>query len=36
MGATSVSAPENKPYQERACGVRDSFGNTWYISTYIG
>lgn len=22
-GATSISAPENKPYQERACGVKD-------------
>ena len=36
MGATSISPPGNKPYQERACGVRDSFGNTWYIATYTG
>jgi len=28
-GATSISAPADKPYQERQCGVRDSFGNTW-------
>jgi len=35
-GATSISAPENKPYQERACGVKDTFGNTWYIATYTG
>ena len=34
FGATSVAAPEDKPYQERGCGVRDSFGNTWYIATY--
>jgi len=36
VGATSISAPEQKPYQERACGVKDSFGNIWYISTYTG
>jgi PhnB protein len=35
-GASSVEAPEDKPYQERAAGVRDSFGNIWYISTYRG
>jgi PhnB protein len=35
-GATSVAAPENKPYQERAAGVKDSFGNTWWIATYTG
>ena len=36
MGATSIAPPENKPYQERGCGVKDSFGNTWYIATYTG
>jgi PhnB protein len=35
-GATSVAAPEDKPYQERAAGVKDSFGNTWWIATYKG
>jgi PhnB protein len=35
-GATSVAAPEDKPYQERQAGVRDSFGNIWWISTYRG
>jgi len=35
-GATAISAPENKPYQERAGGLKDVFGNTWYISTYTG
>jgi PhnB protein len=34
LGATSIEAPSEKPYQERACGVRDSFGNIWYIATY--
>jgi PhnB protein len=33
-GATSVAAPEDKPYQERAAGVKDSFGNIWWIATY--
>jgi PhnB protein len=33
-GAESVSPPENKPYDERAAGVRDRFGNTWWIATY--
>jgi PhnB protein len=35
-GATSVAAPENEPYQERAAGIKDSFGNTWWIATYTG
>jgi PhnB protein len=35
-GALSIAEPEDKPYQERAAGVRDSFGNTWWISTYRG
>ena len=33
-GATSVAAPEDKPYEERAGGVKDRFGNIWYIATY--
>jgi PhnB protein len=33
-GATSLAQPEDKPYQERAAGVRDSFGNTWWIATF--
>jgi PhnB protein len=32
----SIAAPEDKPYQERQAGVRDSFGNVWWISTYRG
>jgi PhnB protein len=35
-GATSLSQPADKPFQERSGGVRDSFGNIWYISTYTG
>jgi PhnB protein len=33
-GATSVSEPSDKPYQERSAGIKDSYGNTWYIATY--
>lgn len=35
-GAVPVAAPVDKPYQERQAGVRDSFGNVWWISTYRG
>jgi PhnB protein len=33
-GAVEVSPPADKPYNERAAGVRDRSGNTWWISTY--
>lgn len=33
-GATSIAEPADKPYQERSAGVKDSFGNTWWMSTY--
>jgi PhnB protein len=35
-GATPIAAPEDKPYGERAGGVRDGFGNVWIIATYRG
>jgi len=35
-GAKSVAAPEDRPYGERTAGVKDSSGNTWWISTYQG
>lgn len=35
-GATSLAEPEDKPYKERGAGVKDSFGNTWWIATYVG
>jgi PhnB protein len=35
-GAGPVAHPEDKPYNERNAGVRDSFGNTWWIATYRG
>jgi len=35
-GAASIAAPEDKHYGERSAGIRDAFGNTWWISTYQG
>ena len=35
-GAESLGAPEDKPYEERGAGVKDSFGNTWRFATYTG
>jgi len=34
--ATSITASEDKPYQERAAGVKDSFGDIRYIARYSG
>jgi PhnB protein len=33
-GATEIAPPEDKLYNERAAGVKDSFGNTWWMATY--
>ena len=35
-GATSVEEPSDKPYQERGAGIKDSFGNIWWLGTYTG
>ena len=35
-GATSVEPPTDKPYGDRSAGVRDPFGNTWYLNTFLG
>ena len=36
LGARSISAPEDKPYNERQTGFVDAGGNTWWVSTYLG
>ena len=36
LGATSLAEPADKPYLDRNAGVKDSFGNTWWIGTHIG
>ncbi len=33
-GATSFYEPIDQPYGDLECGVRDAFGNTWYIATH--
>lgn len=34
-GAESVDEPQDQFYGDRACGVRDPSGNTWWIATRI-
>jgi PhnB protein len=34
-GATSMSPPTDQPYGDRNAGVKDPFGNEWYIATHI-
>ena len=35
-GATSIEAPRNAPYGDRAAGLKDAWGNSWFIATYLG
>jgi len=34
-GATSLSEPADQPYGDRTAGVKDAFGNQWYIATHV-
>jgi PhnB protein len=34
-GATSISEPVDQSYGDRSAGVKDAFGNQWYIATHI-
>jgi PhnB protein len=34
-GAVSISAPVDHDYGDRSGGVKDAFGNQWYIATHI-
>ncbi len=34
-GATSIGAPSDRPYGDRAAEVQDPFGNYWFIATRI-
>jgi len=36
VAATSVEAPNDKPYGERSAGIKDPFGNVWWTATYTG
>jgi PhnB protein len=35
-GATGVKPPYTAPYGERSATITDSFGNTWFLATYLG
>ncbi len=35
-GAISIEIPQDKPYGDRSAGVKDPFGNSWFIATYQG
>lgn len=34
-GATSITPPQDQPYGDRNAGVKDPFGNVWYIAKHI-
>ncbi|HET9743048.1 MAG TPA: VOC family protein [Terriglobales bacterium] len=34
-GATSIAEPKDQDYGDRMAGVKDVFGNKWYIATHI-
>jgi PhnB protein len=34
-GAASIAEPQDHPYGDRSGGVKDAFGNQWYIATHI-
>ena len=34
-GATSIMEPKDHPYGDRSGGVKDAFGNQWYIATHL-
>jgi len=33
--AASIEKPRNEPYGDRAASVKDPWGNTWFIATYL-
>jgi PhnB protein len=35
-GALGVTPPNDAPYGDRAAAVKDPFGNTWFLATYLG
>jgi PhnB protein len=35
VGATSFQEPADQPYGDRNAGVKDAFGNKWYLATHI-
>ena len=35
-GAVGVTPPYTAPYGDRAANIKDPFGNTWFLATYLG
>ena len=35
-GATSIESPQDKRYGDRSAGVKDAWGNSWFIATHLG
>ena len=35
-GAVSMKEPSDQSYGDRTAGVKDIFGNQWYLATYLG
>ena len=35
-GATSIETPQDKEYGDRSAGVKDAWGNSWFIATHLG
>ncbi|HEV1995967.1 MAG TPA: VOC family protein [Candidatus Acidoferrum sp.] len=35
-GASSIEVPQDKPYGDRAAGIKDAWGNSWFIATHLG
>lgn len=34
-GAESIQPPTDQPYGDRSAGIRDPFGNRWFIATHV-
>lgn len=34
-GGTGVQPPEDKPYGDRQCWIKDPSGNTWWVATHV-
>lgn len=34
-GATVIEPPSDKPYGDRSAGVKDAWGNSWFIATHV-
>jgi uncharacterized glyoxalase superfamily protein PhnB len=35
-GAASIEVPQDKPSGDRSAGVKDPWGNSWFVATYLG